>query len=228
MTEDPVEIRDVAVWDFPVRVVHWAIVALVAMLLATGLAGGSAVMVWHMRAGEVLLALVLFRILWGFAGSGNARFTSFVRGPRAVMRHLRSLIRPPHQMHATHNPAGGWMVVALLVVLLLQCALGLFTHDDVMTEGPLVGLVSEDLSDVLGALHRRGWWLVSGLATVHILAVVAFFLVRDDNLIYPMFSGTKSLPRGTADPTGATAPTARALALLALCAFAVGWLVTRD
>ena len=184
MTEGPAEALEVAVWDWPVRVVHWAMVALVVTLLATGLSGGSAVMVWHMRAGEALLALVLFRILWGFAGSGNARFASFVRGPREVMRHLRSCIRPPHQVHATHNPAGGWMVVALLVVLLVQCGLGLFTHDDVMTEGPLVGRVSEDLSDVLSALHRRGWWLVAGLATVHILAVVVSGLwCVDDNLI---------------------------------------------
>jgi hypothetical protein len=86
--------------------------------------------------------------------------------------------------------------------------------------------ISEDLSDVLSALHRRGWWLVAGLASVHILAVVAFFLVREDNLIYAMFSGTKALPGGTADPAGAKASTVRALALLACCAFAVGWLVT--
>ena len=228
MIEGPAEALEVAVWDWPVRVVHWSMVALVATLLATGLSGGSAVMVWHMHAGEVLLALVLFRILWGFAGSGNARFASFVRGPREVVRHLRSFIRPPHQVHATHNPAGGWMVVALLAVLLVQCGLGLFTHDEVMTEGPLVGRVSEDLSDLLSALHRRGWWLVSGLATVHILAVAFLLLERGDNLISAMFTGTKSLPRGTADPTGATASTARALALLALCAVAVGWLVNRD
>lgn len=226
MTENSRDVVEVAVWDWPVRVVHWAIVALVAMLLATGLSGGNAVMAWHMRAGEVLLALVLFRIAWGFAGSRNARFASFVRGPRAVLRYLRSLVRPPHVVHTTHNPAGGWMVVVLLAALLIQCSLGLFTHDDVMTEGPLVGRVSDDLSDVLGALHRRGAWLVAGLATVHIAAVVAFFRVRDDNLIYPMFSGTKSLPRGTADPAAAKASTARALALLVCCASAVGWLVT--
>ena len=223
MTEGSVDVVEVevAVWDWPVRVVHWAIFALVATLLATGLSGGNAVMVWHMRAGEVLLVLVVFRIIWGFAGSRNARFTSFVRGPRAVLRYLRSLARPPHSAHATHNPAGGWMVVLLLLALLIQCSLGMFTHDDVMTEGPLVWRVSEDLSDVLGGLHRRGWWLVAGLAIVHIVAVVAFFLVRDDNLIHAMFSGTKLLPRGTADPVWARASTARALALLACCAFAV-------
>jgi cytochrome b len=226
MTEGSLDVVEVAVWDWPVRVVHWAIVALVATLLATGLSGGNAVMVWHMRAGEVLLALVLFRILWGFAGSRNARFTAFVCGPRAVLRYLRALARPTHPTHATHNPAGGWMVVLLLLALLIQCSLGLFTHDDVMTEGPLAGWISEDLSDAMSALHRRGWWLVAGLATVHIGAVVAFFLVRDDNLIHAMFSGTKSLPRGIADPAGAKASTVRALALLACCAFAVGWLVT--
>ena len=226
MTESAAERQEVAVWDWPVRVVHWSIVALVATLLATGLSGGNAVMVWHMRAGEVLLALVVFRIAWGFAGSGNARFASFIRGPRAVVRYLRSLATAPHAVHATHNPAGGWMVAALLAALLIQCSLGLFTHDDVMTEGPLVWRVSEDLSDVLSTLHRRGAWLVAGLAGVHILAVVAFFLARDDNLIYPMFSGTKALPRGIADPTAAKASTARALVLLACSAIAVAWLVT--
>ena len=224
--KDRVEV-ETAVWDWPVRVGHWSIVALVATLLFTGLTGGSAVMVWHMRAGEALLALVLFRILWGFAGSRNARFATFVRGPGAALRYLRSFKLPAREAHATHNPLGGWMVIALLVALLAQCCLGLFTHDDVSTEGPLVKLVSEDLSDTLSMLHRRGWWVVAGLASVHIFAALWYFVALDENLIYPMVSGTKTLPAAIADGSAARASTARALVLLALCAMAVGWTVSR-
>jgi cytochrome b len=216
-----------AVWDWPVRIVHWAVVALVAILVTTGLIGGASIMEWHMRAGEALLALVLFRILWGFAGSRNARFGSFVRGPRKVVHYARSMLRPPRQVYAAHNPTGGWMVIALLLALLVQCCLGLFAHDDVMTEAPLAKLISEDLSDALSKLHRRGWWVVVALASVHIAAILAYLVAWRENLIYPMISGAKALPPALADSSGAKASTPRALVMLALCALAVWWAVTR-
>lgn len=218
---------EVAVWDWPVRVVHGSIAALVAALIATGLTGGAAVMEWHMRAGEALLVLVLFRILWGFAGSRNARFASFVRGPAAVAAYLRSFMHPPRTVHATHNPMGGWMVVALLVVLLVQCGLGLFTHDETITEGPLVKLIGEDLSDLLSGLHRRGWWVVAALASLHIVAVFWYVVALDENIVYPMVSGTKILPAAAGRSSDAAASTPRAIVLLALSAFVVWWTVTR-
>jgi cytochrome b len=218
---------DVPVWDWPVRVVHWLIMLLVATLLTTGLTQGERVMVWHMRAGEALLALVLFRVLWGFVGSRNARFSSFVRGPAAVIAYVGSIVRPPHHAHATHNPIGGWMVVALLVALLAQASLGLFTNDDILVDGPLVKLISKDLSDTISTLHRRGWWVVVSLASLHIAAVVSYFVALDENLVYPMVSGVKSLPPAIASPAAAQASTWRALVLLALCASAVWWTVNR-
>ena len=216
----------VAVWDWPVRVVHWSIVLLVATMITTGLIGNEA-LVWHMRCGQVLLALVIFRILWGFAGSANARFATFVRGPRAVIEYARSLIRPPHHAHATHNPLGGWMVVALLLVLLVQATTGLFTNDDVLSEGPLVKFISKDRSDWIGTWHRRGWWLLVGLASVHILAVIAYFLHLGEDLVQPMVSGAKMLPPRLHRPHDAIASTPRALVLLALCALAVWWVCNR-
>jgi cytochrome b len=113
---DPVAVR---VWDWPVRIVHWAMVLLLIALLTTAWIGGDA-MTWHMRAGESMLTLVLFRVIWGFAGSRYARFTSFVRGPRAVITYARSILAPPHELHVGHNPLGGWMVIALLLALLFQ------------------------------------------------------------------------------------------------------------
>ena len=226
MTQDTGNSTYVAVWDWPVRAVHWAIVLLVAALITTGLIGNE-MLVWHMRCGATLLALVLFRILWGFVGSGNARFASFVRGPGAVVDYVRSIVRPPHQIHATHNPIGGWMVVALLLALLFQAGTGLFTNDDILNDGPLVKLISKDLSDSISSLHRRGWWIVAGLAAVHILAVFSYFFVLDDNLIYPMVSGEKVLPARVADPAAAAASTTKAVVLLALCGGVVWWVVNR-
>jgi cytochrome b len=227
MSEDMNAAVDVAVWDWPVRVVHWAIVVFVAALLATGLLGGDAILAWHMRAGEALLALVLFRVLWGFFGSRNARFASFVRGPAAVLAYAKSVLHPPRETHATHNPPGGWMVVALLLALLAQACTGLFTNDDVLTDGPLVRWITKDLSDAISTLHRRGWWLVAALAALHIAVVVTYVVALKDNLVRPMVSGVKRLPRAAADPAGAAASSGRAVALLALCAVAVWWTVSR-
>ncbi|MEP7061212.1 MAG: cytochrome b/b6 domain-containing protein [Betaproteobacteria bacterium] len=217
---------DVAVWDGAVRIVHWLMVLLLVVLLATGLIGNDW-LAWHMRAGYSMLALLLFRILWGFVGSRNARFVSFVRGPGAVRRYARSLKARAHDAHATHNPLGAWMVIALLAALLLQCALGLFTNDDVLYEGPLVRHITKDLSDTLSSLHRRGWWVVVALASVHIGAVATYYTMLSDDLVRPMFTGMKRLPRELADASLARASTALAVAIFAFCAAAVWWLVTR-
>src|SRR5205085_10607784 len=104
--------------DWPVRVVHWAMTILIVVLVATATIGGNA-MEWHMRAGEAMLALVLFRIVWGFAGSRYARFANFLRGPGAVAIYARSLTRPAREVHVGHNPLGGWMVIVLLAGLLV-------------------------------------------------------------------------------------------------------------
>lgn len=216
----------VAVWDWPVRVVHWLIVVLVAALLTTGLIGNE-MLVWHMRCGQALLALVIFRILWGFVGSTNARFSSFVRGPGAVIEYAKSVIRPPHHAHATHNPLGGWMVVALLLVMLAQATTGLFTNDDVLSDGPLVKLVSKDTSDAISSWHRRLWWALAVLAALHILAVLAHFTHLGENLVHPMVSGEKVLPVHLHRPQHAQASTARASVLLGLCALVVWWICNR-
>jgi cytochrome b len=223
---DDTPLVEVAVWDAAVRIVHWLMVVVLVVLLATGLAGNDW-LVWHMRAGYTMLTLVLFRVAWGFCGSRNARFGAFVRGPRAAARYARTLAKRTHEWHATHNPLGAWMVMALLAALLAQCTLGLFTNDDVLYEGPLAKLVSKDLSDTLSSLHRRGWWVIAALALLHIGAVAAYYAFRRDNLVRPMFTGRKRLPPGTADPALASASTALALGILAACALAVWWLVTR-
>jgi cytochrome b len=213
----------IPVWDAPVRIVHWSIVLLIAVLVSTGLAGGDW-LAWHMRAGQVLLALVLFRIAWGFAGSPNARFRTFLRGPRLAVRYARALARRQKEPYATHNPLGAWMVVLLLLALLAQAGTGLFTNDDVLWDGPLVKWVTKETSDALSSFHRRFWWVLLALAAVHIVAAVTYLVALRDNLIGAMFTGRKRLPPGFADPLGAQASPVKAIALAAVVGIAV-WLV---
>lgn len=219
---DPIAVH---VWDWPVRIVHWAMVLLLIALLTTAKIGDEA-MVWHMRAGETMLTLVIFRVVWGFVGSRYARFSSFVRGPRAVISYARSIFAPPHEVHAGHNPLGGWMVIALLLALLFQTATGLFTNDDVLTDGPLVRLITKDLSDTLSSFHRRNAWIVGVLATAHIGAVMFYLIALKENLISPMLHGAKALP-ATHAIVGVDRNNAKAAILFAACAALVWWVVTR-
>ena len=97
--------RSIRVWDLPTRLFHWALALIVVCLLATGFGG---VMEWHFRFGYATLALIGFRVMWGFFGSQTSRFSSFLRGPRAVLRYLRDSMSKNPQTHVGHNPLGGW------------------------------------------------------------------------------------------------------------------------
>lgn len=216
----------VPVWDWPVRAFHWSIVALVAGLLVTGLYGGN-LLAWHMRFGQAVLALVAFRVIWGFIGSRNARFGTFVAGPANVLRYARLFFRHPHPAHASHNPLGGWMVLFLLLALLVQAGTGLFTNDDILWDGPMVKRVSKDASDAISSFHRRFWWVLVAATAVHVGAVLTHLLLHRENLVTPMLTGVKQLPEGVAVPEDATTSTLKALVLLALCVVAVFYPLNR-
>lgn len=180
------------VWDLPVRVFHWVLVLLVISQVVTATIGGNA-MEYHAFGGFAILALVLFRILWGFAGGTHARFRDFVRGPAAVARYTHWLIKGTAPIHRGHNPLGGWSVVLMLVSLLVQAVTGLFANDDVMMEGPLAKLVSGDTSALFTAIHDINAGILLTLILIHILAVLFYLLRRNQNLIGPMFTGRKAI-----------------------------------
>lgn len=214
----------VRVWDWPVRLFHWTLVILLVVQVMTANMGGA--MEWHMRSGYAVLTLVLFRIAWGFAGSRTARFASFVRGPRAVVAYARSLVWPPHHAHLGHNPLGGWMVVLLLALLLLQASTGLFANDDIATDGPLAHFVTKDVSDTLSSFHRQSAWVIIGLAGVHVAAILYYFVALKENLVGPMITGvkTQALPLPHISPEGSMV---KAFRYLVVCTIAVWWVVTR-
>ncbi len=203
--------RRIKVWDLAIRLFHWAIVLLMALLWYTGQVGGLDVDVTlpggfdlflpntdlHMLLGQAVLVLLVFRVLWGVFGSGTARFTNFVRGPRAVFGYLGQLLRGRLPVSTGHNPAGGVMVLVLLGLLAAQTITGLFANDDIFSQGPLAHLVSGDTSAALTSLHRKLFDYLLIAAGFHILAVL-YYMIRGENLITPMFSGRK--PEALIDP----------------------------
>jgi cytochrome b len=127
----------IRVWDIAVRIFHWSLVVLFFVAYFSGDDNSTL----HAYAGYAVLALVVFRIAWGFIGTRHARFSDFVRGGAETLRYARSLAsgRPVHYLG--HNPLGGWMVVALLVSLFATCWSGLEAYGE-KGHGPLASLES--------------------------------------------------------------------------------------
>jgi cytochrome b len=185
--DSPVALQ-VRVWDLSTRLFHWTVVLLVAFSWYTA---DNGLMKLHLWSGLLLLTLLVFRIAWGIVGSTTARFTDFVAGPGAVVGYIVMLAKGHKPVHAGHNPAGGWMVLVLMAVLLLQVSLGLFANDDMRFNGPLSMLISSELSDRLTELHTILFNIILLLVWVHLVAVGFYLFVKDENLVTAMISGKK-------------------------------------
>jgi len=217
----------VKVWDAPVRLFHWVLVLLFAFMFVSGNLKGDW-MEWHMRSGYAILALVLFRILWGFAGGTYARFSSFLAGPSAGIAFARKLLTRTPAPSAGHNPLGGWMVVALLLALLFQVTTGLFANDDILIEGPLASLVTKATSDKMTSWHYWNVNVLLALVAVHVVAILYHLGFMKENLIGAMFTGLKRMPADVAKGVEARFGSPwLALVLLAVAAIAVYLIVKR-
>ena len=126
MSESPAE--RILVWDAPVRIFHWLMVLCFAGAWLT--AESESWRLVHVTLGYTMAGLVAFRVLWGLWGTRYAKFSSFVRGPRAVARYLGNLLRGRHEPYTGHNPAGAVAIVVLLVLALLVTVTGWLTYED--------------------------------------------------------------------------------------------------
>jgi cytochrome b len=189
--------RTVPVWDAPTRLFHWLVAALVAAAYATWRLNW---MDWHGRIGDALLALLLFRLLWGFFGSETARFSRFLASPRTVMQYLRHWFRREPDRQVGHNPAGGWVVALLLALLLAETLTGLYVANDIADEGPLTEIVPARVADAISAAHAILWDVLLAAIMLHVLAIAAYAAAKGHNLLLPMITGTKALPAGVAAP----------------------------
>jgi cytochrome b len=181
--------KDVPVWDLPTRLFHWLLTLSVGTNLIIGPRGGWQFPV-HVTAGCVALALVLFRMVWGFIGSRHSLFPDFVRGPRVVLQHLRALLKLQQEPHTGHNPLGGWMVVTLLVMTLVTATTGLFSATRRGQSGPFASLIG---GQGLGGIHGTLGNLMIFLVILHLCGVALHYLVTRENIVGAMVTGHKRL-----------------------------------
>jgi cytochrome b len=185
--------NEVTVWDGFVRLFHWTLVAAFAVAYLSeeerlGL---------HVWAGYLVFSLVLLRLVWGFIGSERARFRDFVFGPGQVLGYLKGLTTRRAPRYVGHNPAGGAMIVALLVALLATTALGMLMFGAHEGSGPLgalaaaLGLVGEQAAESLEPLHEFFANLTVVLVVVHVAGVAFGSLLHRENLVRAMVTGRK-------------------------------------
>jgi cytochrome b len=214
----PVAPDRVRVWDLPTRLFHWLLVALVVTLWITAIRG---LMTVHYVCGVATLALVLFRVAWGFFGSTTARFSDFVASPGRVVAYFRAIRGRDDAHHAGHNPAGGWMVMTFLLLILAQATLGLFANDEFDFKGPLAELVSGKRSDLLTRVHVFLFDAILVCIWLHVCAISYYALVRRDNLVGAMVHGTKPADRVPTESRLKFVSTSKALLVLAAVATVV-------
>ena len=176
------------VWDWPLRIWHWAFAGVVLFSLATGLIGDIGLLEWHIRSGTLALGLLAFRIGWAIWGGLYARLRNYRTTPHAILNHFRGR-NPP----ATHTAPGIALVVLLLLVVALQVGTGLFATDEIFTEGPLRQWVSIEFARNATFIHNRAHWLIVALVSTHVTAQIVYGAVLRDPTPLSMFTGRKAL-----------------------------------
>ena len=194
------------VWDLPLRLFHWLLTVSVITSVVSVKAGNMFV---HEKSGITLAALLVFRLIWGFAGSHHSRFSQFLTGPAAVLAYVRKRLGGDRAYRPGHAPTGGWATVLILAVLAVMAAFGLMAHDDVLYEGPLAAWAG-DFSKTATEIHHMWAKLVIAVVVLHLLALLAYRLWLKINLLPPMIHGRAD--KGAAGGAKATVSTSRQVA----------------
>ncbi|MBM0206923.1 cytochrome b/b6 domain-containing protein, partial [Micromonospora sp. STR1s_5] len=187
--------REVKAWDLPTRLFKWTLVLLVLNAWITNQRGDAGI-TWHMWNGYAVLVLLVFRLLWGLFGSSTARFANWVTWPWTALRYGLELIRGRGRPYLSHNPLGGWMIIALLVVVGSQAVAGLFTVDNNgIYGGPFANLDFGDPTPMQKALsryhHQAFNWLLA-FVVVHVGVNLFYQFVKKDPVIGAMITGRKA------------------------------------
>jgi cytochrome b len=200
----------VRVWDLPTRLFHWSLVLCMGAAFISAQSGGYTAQRVHFLCGYAVLVLVGFRTVWGFAGPRYARFAQFLRGPITTLRYARSLLGTGTPAAAPgypgHNPLGALSVLALLGACGVQAASGLFSKDDIASEGPLARHVSDALVDRFTSVHDAGQTMLYVLLGLHLAAIVFYRWFKRENLVAPMITGDKEVPVGLLVPAAQDRP----------------------
>ena len=166
----------IMVWDMPVRVFHWLLVICFAGAWLSSESERWAMI--HYAFGYTACLLVLIRLVWGLIGTRYARFSQFLKKPKAVLEHFMAMLRGHPHHDVGHNPAGGLVMFALMLLILIIGLSGYLS-------------VKEFLGSYVSEIHEAISSLVLGLVIVHIVAAVGMSLIERQNLIRSMVTGKK-------------------------------------
>lgn len=184
--------KTIKVWDLSTRVFHWGLAISFCLSWLSAELGGNW-MIWHTYFGFITAGLLLFRCIWGVIGSETIRFSRFIKPPHQVITYLKG---EDQSEYLTHNPAGGWSVMAMLFILLIQVITGLFSTDDIFIEGPLAYWVSYDAQLLATDIHEISFKLCMLLIVIHLIAVFWYQVVKKQNLINTMINGKRQTESG--------------------------------
>lgn len=211
----------IRVWDLPTRAFHWSLVTCVAGLVISGNLGGSA-MAWHFRFGYCVATLLMFRMVWGFAGGHWSRFASFIYRPGQLLNYLRSGGDINHKVG--HNPLGALSVFAMLAILALQVTSGLMSDDEISASGPLVRWVSGNWVTLATWYHKDiGKVILIFLVITHLGAIMFYRWRKNENLVRPMLTGDKLLDTAVTSSSDTSQDRIKAALVFGACAGLV-WL----
>ena len=180
---------EVRVWDPFVRLFHWMLVLLFTLAYVTG----EDPLNLHVYAGYAVFGLILLRVLWGVVGTPHARFGDFVYRPSRVIAYVKDTLALRARRYIGHNPAGGAMILLMLISLLLVSVSGFAVYGMEKAAGPLamLGGSSEFLEDAFEEVHEFFANFLVLLVVVHITGVVAESLIHRENLVKSMLTGRK-------------------------------------
>jgi len=187
-TEDhvqPASHGEGVVWDLPLRVFHWLLMASVIGAIVSAKIEN---MFLHEKFGLTVAGLVVFRIIWGISGSHHARFNRFMVPPPAVIAYIRARIAGARDHRPGHAPTGAYATILILLVLAAMAGLGLMSNDDVLYEGPLAAYVG-DFTNTARTLHHRGEVVVFALIILHLAAILIYRAVLGIRLVPAMIRG---------------------------------------
>ena len=180
----------VKVWDIYIRAFHWL---LLICILVSFISFRLDEMDIHFISGHCILALLIFRVIWGLIGSRTALFFSFIKGPGAILSYLKNPSSDKFKGMIGHSPIAALSVVAMLVVISVQVGTGLISDDEILLQGPLAKYVSGDLSYQATTYHGINTNLIIGLIVLHLAAIAFYRFIKKDDIVKPMVTGQKNV-----------------------------------
>lgn len=177
----------VKVWDLPLRVFHWL---LVAGFLAAYLTEDDLLTV-HVWAGYLVSGLLLFRLVWGFAGNDYARFSNFLCSPAKSIDYFKAVVALKTKRYLGHNPAGAAMIVLLLVSLVMTSITGFAVYGADQNAGPLANIIGSSNEKLWKEVHEFFANFTLFLVFLHIAGVAVESYIHRENLAKAMWNGYK-------------------------------------